>query len=81
MRQIDDVQRPGMRSGKISFRLPKYRIIKVKGVCPWQLQERAWLIFWRDKFGSFSSIRTVEKELRALELEERRKAVLANRHT
>jgi len=50
----------------ISFRYPKYRIIKVKDICPWQIQERVWFFFWRDKYLSFSSIRTAEKEINIL---------------
>lgn len=34
---------------------PKYRIIKIKNICPWQVQRRRWLFFWRDVGLSYSS--------------------------
>lgn len=51
---------------------PQYRIIKINEVCPWQIQERFWLFFWRNKYLSFSSIRTAERELSALIKSERK---------
>ena len=50
----------------IVFRNPKYRIIKIKDTYPWQIQERVWFFFWRDKYLSFSSILTAEKEINLL---------------
>ena len=37
------------------MRLPKYRIIKINDLCPWQVQQRKWLFFWDDVCLSFSS--------------------------
>lgn len=34
---------------------PKYRIVKIKDICPWQVQQRKWLFFWFDVCLSFSS--------------------------
>lgn len=58
------------------IRFPKYRIIKIKDVCPWQLQERFCLVLWRDKCLSFSSIRTAANELESLERGDRLARVL-----
>lgn len=37
------------------MRWPKYRIVKIKDICPWQVQQRKWLFFWCDVCLSFSS--------------------------
>jgi len=58
------------------MRMPKYRIIRLDRICPWQVQQRCCLFFWRDVCGSVSSIRTAEKELTARVNEDRKKAVL-----
>lgn len=60
-------------------RPPKYRIIKLDRICPWQVQERRWLFFWRDVCGNVSSIRTAEQELTARVNRDRMEKVLKPR--
>lgn len=44
---------------------PRYRIIHVpkNAPCPWQLQERVLLMFWRNCCGSVSSATTAANEI------------------
>ncbi len=44
----------------------RYRIIKIKDVCPWQVQKRFCLFWWKNVCLSFSSIKTAGDHLSEL---------------
>lgn len=48
------------------MRWPKYRIIKICDICPWQVQRRFCWLFWRNVCLSFSSITTARDHLNEL---------------
>ncbi len=46
--------------------MPRYRIIKIDDICPWQVQKRTWLFWWSNVCLSFSSIRTAGDHINEL---------------